>query len=230
MRGDGSALVEDIERRAGGAALLGETARIAGLVPVPVILSVLACAVPSVIIDTMLYSSELANALGLLVSFVQIGLQLWLTIVVLDRLGLERLSKARFVSLVLIGIPMTIAIGIGTLLLVLPGIYLAARWRLAVPILIARDADVIEAMRASWRETEAHWKSLMIATAVVGVPIVVSLIAYLLVGAADEQFSIPLAVAANLLLYGGFTAGWLLDLAAYRLIADPRTELAQTFA
>lgn len=53
-------------------------------------------------------------------------------------------------SLFWLAILVTIGVGAGTILLLIPGIYVAVRWSVAAPALIGRRAGAIDAMKASW--------------------------------------------------------------------------------
>lgn len=178
--------------------------------------------------DTVIVAADLTPLFTLVASIAQ----LVLTVVVmrrgLDAMGIEREGGAGVGGLLLISIPLNLAVGLGLVLLVLPGLYLAARWRIAVPRLLSSDDGVMQAIGFSYSRTGPHARSLMLASLLAASPIVGMVVPFAIAG--DGAMPVPLALVANALLYAGIIAGWLLDLAAYRLIADPGGELVETFA
>lgn len=158
-------------------------------------------------------------------------LQLALTVAVmrrgLDASGVERVDGGGIGGLFLLSIPLNIGVGLGLLLLVLPGLYLSARWRIAVPHMLT-TGDGFDSIGVSWRRTEPHWRPLMIASLLPAVPMIGAVI--VLVMAEEGAIPIGMTVLANAAMYAGILLGWLLDLTAYRLIAHPTGDLVETFA
>ncbi|HET6526174.1 hypothetical protein [Sphingopyxis sp.] len=91
-------------------------------------------------------------------------LQAWATLTILRMAGVElpQQTSLRIASVFGVGLLFGLGVGLGLLLLILPGIYLAARWYLAVPTLLAEDMGVSEALSASWDRTEQYWLSCAI--------------------------------------------------------------------
>lgn len=105
------------------------------------------------------YSSEgmallLASAAGILVDAL-------VNFRMIRKTGLARGHiRPRIAGLFGLQLLMALPILAGLALLVLPGIYLWARWYIAYPILVAEDLGVTEAMRRSWRLTKGRELSL----------------------------------------------------------------------
>lgn len=57
---------------------------------------------------------------------------------------------------------------LGLLLLIVPGLILAARWSLAAPLLIGEQKPAIEALKESWELTRGHTGTLIAAIIVLG--------------------------------------------------------------
>ena len=72
-----------------------------------------------------------------------------------------RMTASTVFSLIGLGFVMGIAIDIGLILLIVPGIYIANRWSLA-PLILAKDqCGITESMARSWAITEAFfWPTL----------------------------------------------------------------------
>lgn len=63
----------------------------------------------------------------------------------------------KIVPIIIVNFLMLIMIAIGTCLLVLPGIYLAVSYYLAIPLIIEKDLGPWEAMEASRKAITHHW-------------------------------------------------------------------------
>ena len=76
-----------------------------------------------------------------------------------ERAGLEDVTSAFSIALPLIGLSLLSGLitGLGFLLLILPGIYLAVAYGMAVPLKIERGLDVWEAMETSRKTIQNQW-------------------------------------------------------------------------
>jgi membrane-anchored glycerophosphoryl diester phosphodiesterase (GDPDase) len=61
-----------------------------------------------------------------------------------------------FVSVLMVIIVSGLGILAGLVVLVIPAIILAARWSIAVPIVVTSDQDVLAAIKSSWQLTKPH--------------------------------------------------------------------------
>ena len=105
--------------------------------------------------------SDLALAYQIGFLFANLIIQAWATLSILDGAGIApvRPWKLRIGSMFGVGLLSGLGIGLGLVLLILPGVYLAGRWFLAVPILLAEDMSVSDALSQSWERTENTWLS-----------------------------------------------------------------------
>ncbi|KTE15515.1 hypothetical protein [Sphingopyxis sp. H115] len=95
---------------------------------------------------------------GIAITFVQV----WLTREVLERAGVvPRVSIVNSLTVYLQGLFIGLGILVGLLLLVLPGLYLFARWYLASVILIRDGGGRRAAMARSWEMLESHWPAAL---------------------------------------------------------------------
>lgn len=137
-------------------------------------------------------------------------------------------GRARIVALLLLSIVTELGIALGLILLILPGLYLAARWLLAAPVLIAERATIGEAMGESMRRTEGVWLTLALALLLSGVPLAAGLALTMVAGTGAPAWPV-------LLVSDGLTAlaklvGYLLSTAAYAHLSDRREALDDIFA
>jgi len=126
--------------------------------------------------DYLSYSSGAlgygSGALGLAVAAVTIVAGYLLTEAMLSQSGqLTYHGSKRYFAYLGQAILIIIGVVLGVLLLVIPGLILAARWALAAPLLIGRGAGVIDAIRESWQLTRGHTLPIIIAGFILLVPV-----------------------------------------------------------
>ncbi len=134
-------------------------------------------------------------------------------------------------SYALLSIVSGLAILLGIFLLVLPGLYLLARWSIAVPIVIAEGKGMGAALGASWTRTRGRAVPICLAFLVVGTGLVVSAVLDLFL--MPEYGPAPLvpALASNLLAYASTVLTWFLAMAIYSFSArEAAPQLEQIFA
>jgi hypothetical protein len=121
------------------------------------------------------------------------------------------------------------AILLGVALLIVPGVMLAVRWVMCVPILIAEETGIVEALRRSWAETTGLFWPILLALLVIYPPMVVGAATFewLRRTGGDPMLSV---VAQNLILYVCLAAGWCAAVAAYALRGGSRERLDDVFA
>lgn len=142
--------------------------------------------------------------------------------------ALNRTLRARFAAYFGLGLLSTLAILVGTLAFIVPGVILFVRWSISSPMLLAEDDGVSEAMQRSWAVTRPFfWPILGAFFCVYGPGFGLAIAAYALEGLIPGNVG-PLIVA-NLALNGGLIAGWHVAVAVYALAKGP-DQLAVTFA
>ena len=101
------------------------------------------------------------------------------------------------VPIILLAILVSLAIGVGFMLLIIPGIYLLGKLALAFPALVFEKQSFLDAMQRSFEVTQGHWwgsfGSLVLASLVGGVISVI--------------FALPGAVVFGLSAYLSFEEG-----------------------
>lgn len=119
--------------------------------------------------------------------------------------------------------------GIGTVFLIIPGLYLNARWTLAPPLVLLEGCGIIEALGRSWRLTEPVAWPLVGTVVVMGIPSVVSLF----LGNADASTAAALTagdVFRNVIGSGVAAFGMGIAVFANHELSDRPNLLAETFA
>lgn len=114
-----------------------------------------------------------------------------------------------------LGIVSNLAIGLGFLLLLVPGWWLAARWIAAVPVLFAEEPGVMAALDISAARMRPMVPAAMVAILIVYLPFVVAMAWFVLEG--DVETSAATSVPANLAMSVSQVGAWYLAVAAYRL-------------
>ena len=150
------------------------------------------------------------------------------------RVGLDADAQAairpQFGRVFGVSIVTTLAIALGGLLLIIPGVFLLIRWWIAVPVALDRNVGVSEAIRESWELTVPHWASILGLFLVLLVMLAIPLTGLFFLGGFDEEIlSVPMSLAMNTLMYGVVNLGTVSTVAAYRSIYQPVTQLRQVF-
>ncbi|HEX4737841.1 MAG TPA: glycerophosphoryl diester phosphodiesterase membrane domain-containing protein [Allosphingosinicella sp.] len=154
-------------------------------------------------------------------------LQYEITLAALSQRGLaERRGRRRFWALLGLSILSGLAIVIGCILLVLPGLYLFIRWSLSVPILIAEDAGPLEALSRSAAEVSGRFWRVAGLFLLVYLPLLASFAVAMLT---PLGFSLPSSLAENVLTNLALIGGWFAAVAAYGN-GKGENRLAEVFA
>lgn len=151
-------------------------------------------------------SEALGDGRGLtfVTSLIALAFQYSLTRRLLDQIGVGTAEGAHFFALFGLSFLSTIAITVGLVFLVAPGLFLFVRWSLSVPILLGpADPGIVESLRRSWRETQGRfWPILAVYALIWAVSA-----AAIAVGVLMEN-PVPGAILANLGLNVGLIGGW----------------------
>lgn len=134
-------------------------------------------------------------------------------------------------SFVLLSIVTGLAIMLGFLVFVLPGLYLLARWSIAVPIVIAEGAKMGDALTASWERTRGKAVPICLALLVVGTGLLGSVaLDYFYVPDYGTMPIIPMLVS-DLIGFGSNVLAWFLAVAIYSFSArEAAPRLEEIFA
>jgi hypothetical protein len=150
------------------------------------------------------------------------------------RVGLAAQAQAmirpRFARVLGIGIVSGLAILLGALLLVIPGVILLIRWWISVPVALDRDISVSEALRQSWEMTAPHWASILGLFVGLLALLAAPMIGLFFLGGLDEGVaSVPMALAENFITYTVMNLGTVSTVAVYRTIYQSEAALRQVF-
>lgn len=134
-------------------------------------------------------------------------------------------------SYALLSIVSGLAILLGIFLLVLPGLYLLARWSIGVPIVVAEGKGMGAALGGSWTRTRGKAVPICLAFLVVGTGLVASVVLDLfLIPEYGPAPPVPM-LASNLLAYGSTVLSRFLAMAIYSFSArEASPQLEQIFA
>jgi hypothetical protein len=178
---------------------------------------------------------DLQEANGLSLNLVLLGASLWfqydVSLALLNAAGWmpEGYRPTRLGALLGLLLLSEAAIFLGLLLLVVPGLLLAVRWIMSVPIMIAEETGIVEALRRSWEETAGLFWPILVFVLIL-YPAMFAAAAgfeWLRQTGADPGWSI---VAQNLIIYLCLAVGWCAAVAAYALRGGSRERLDDVFA
>lgn len=134
------------------------------------------------------YTSVMQQVLKGVVGFtVGVAAAYFLYEAVLARTGLRsRQSDDAFLPFIGLAVITTLAIMVGLIALVIPGLYLIARWSIAAPVLMIDGKGPIKAMQDSWERTKGSDFSILVAVLLFyGVPTLASIAAGFVFGPED---------------------------------------------
>lgn len=156
--------------------------------------------------------------------------QYYLTATALESSGArEPGASSRFLGLWGMNIVSGLGILLGFVLLIVPGLYLAARWAAASPALLAGDEPAIASLGESWRLTEKSVWAIMGVQLVIFVPVLFAAMGFVVM----FEAILPewgLSLILYLALFGGFAVSWLASVAIYTLLRPNDVRLAEVFA
>ncbi len=157
-----------------------------------------------------------------------IVLQIWVIQLVLsDGQGAQSFDGNGFGRMFGIGFLSGLAILLGLLLFILPGLYLMGRWSIAGPAMMAEKSGVIDSLKRSWHVLEHDWLAGSLLTLLFGLlglaPIVATM--FTIESSAPVQLILaaiinPLVVAAAIMSTASLTSLYLLLTSSQSQAAD----------
>jgi hypothetical protein len=170
--------------------------------------------------------SGILIAYGIAITFVQV----WITREAFKLSGVEpAMLVANSLSVYLQGILTGLGIGLGLILLILPGLYIFARWYLATALLVRDQGGRRAAMRRSWEMLAVHWPAAL------GVGLILFLLSIapvaldLMAPSLSTEFGFGWLVATNLVSALGIVGAYLAAVALLLNIEQPASTLQEIF-
>lgn len=176
-----------------------------------------------------------AQASTLIGSFAGFAAQVIVTRLAMQRREAESIAP-NVAGFFLLNLLSTIGVLTGLVLLVLPGLYLAARWLVAGPILLVEREGAIAAMRRSWQLTAPIAWPLASLLALLWVPILLVafgggiLAASALEDATTQTGDLAMSVLIYLAMFAASVASWLAAVATYDVLRPQLGTLDDIFA
>lgn len=145
----------------------------------------------------------------------------------LERSGLD-VRRGGFLPFIGMTWLWTLGIGLASILFLLPGLWLNARWFIAAPIFMAEGEGAFASLGASFARTKNNvWPLVMLSLLIVVGAMGPSFVLAMIRGDAPAN---PVAnFAGYLCMFGAFCVSWLAAVALYRS-APTTEELAEVFA
>jgi hypothetical protein len=213
--------------------LLNRTVALMRIRIIPTVASFATLSLVGIFIDAVEFGGTI------LYTLISLGLQAWITLKMLKELDLETPHEKRrnyFGALFGLGIVTGLAVLLGFLFFVVPGIYLLVRWSISVPALFAKPLTIIEAMRESWDLTKGHFWPIFLSTLIVFVPFALGLMALVLPALTSPGVGLDVtqSTAASIFSNGCFAlatvANWYLALTIYEGLSGKKHGLAEIFS
>jgi hypothetical protein len=174
---------------------------------------------------------QLGKSTAAIAGFLSTAVQLYVLRAALDRAELlPANSKARLWRFWWMSLISALAIMAGCVLLIVPGLYLAARWFLAGPIVIAEDeTTATEALRKSWDLTrDSAWHFAGATLILFGGGLAVAILPSVLVP--ETARGVFVHAATYVVMFGAYVCGWLMEVGAYARLTNSTHSLAEVFA
>lgn len=170
---------------------------------------------------------HVGNGANLLSAIASMGLQYWLTRQMLEQRKMLD-GRAGFGAFFGVNFLSGLAILLGLLLLIVPGVFLAARWSAADAALLSEGEGVSAALGKSWEMTAQHVWPIFGALLVVYVPA----FGFGLGLGISMGDAMPILASGigNLVVFTGSVVAWLMGVAVYTLLQPGTDMLADVFA
>jgi membrane-anchored glycerophosphoryl diester phosphodiesterase (GDPDase) len=196
----------------------------------------------AVLLMTVFYTAIdifLGDELGAVSSVLNLFVSYYVTEVILRDEGRLETSYSAYGSLFGASILSALGIGLGFVLLIIPGLYCLARWSLVTPLIVGEGKGAITAMSESWERTkESVWAIVSVYLVYVVVfCVVIVMLSFSGLAVSDEQG--PLSVEAggliiplvsNLLAVSLGMAGTLIAIAIYRVLSGNASTYNDVFS
>jgi hypothetical protein len=165
-------------------------------------------------------------AYGIAISFVQV----WITREAFLRSGVEpAMLVANSLSVYLQGILTGLGIALGLILLILPGLYIFARWYLAAALLVRDQGGRRAAMGRSWEMLAVHWPAALGVGLILFLLSVAPLALEFIAPSLSAEFGFGWLVATNLVSALGIVGAYLAAVALLLNIEHPASTLQEIF-
>ncbi len=163
---------------------------------------------------------------GLAITFIQV----WITREALKQAGVAAaMSMTNALSVYLQGLLVGLGILLGLALLVLPGLYVFARWYLASALLVRDEGGRRAAMRHSWDMLAVHWPAALGVGLILFLLSVAPLALEFVVPALAAEYAFGWLVATNMVSAIGIVGGYLAAVALLLNIESPASTLQEIF-
>lgn len=171
---------------------------------------------------------QLAGPAGVTSIIVNLFLQYEISLILLVHYGLVdgRGGRRRLWALLGLNIVTGLAILLGLVILIIPGIYLLVRWSAAVPALIAEEASISESLDRSAETVDGRFWHILAALLVTWAFCILGVLVAVLI---PEDQSLIVSLIVNFSISLGLVAGWHLAVAIYARRQDV-ARLAEVFA
>jgi hypothetical protein len=177
-----------------------------------------------------------APSAGNILNILMLVVQYYLIRHLVDRHGLRSADRlGGFGSFFVVGLITGLAVLLGFVLLIVPGIYLIARWSMVDAAVVAENRGFSDAMRRSWDATADNVLPIGLAILTISLPMIIGFAMMFTIGASGGEEAINglgLSIVVNLLLYASQISIWYFGVALYQLLlAGPaEAQLGEVFA
>jgi Membrane domain of glycerophosphoryl diester phosphodiesterase len=138
--------------------------------------------------------------------------------------------SGRFAAVFGVSFISNLAIILGFVLLVVPGIFLAVRWSIAVPAVVGSADSVTDGLRESWQKTKGQFWQILVVVLILTLFFMLPVAAALWFTDTAAGESAPFSLGINLVSSSGSVLGWYVMIALYEVLRSPRESLSEIFS
>lgn len=164
-------------------------------------------------------------------TMVVIIVQILLTQATARAAGWNEGEARRYPIMSMLGQSIVMGAGIlgGLLLLILPGLFLAARWFIAAQIVILEKRTAMEAMRESWERTEEHWATIAMFIIIISMGTIVPLALPVIFTDIDIGLGSMASIAINAIVAAVQAMSFVIATVLWRVLTHDENEASRIF-
>ena len=146
-----------------------------------------------------------------------------------NMISAEAASKTRLFSIFGNSILFSLAVALGLIMLIIPGIYLAARWWTSVPAMLSGEVSAMEGLGRSWDMTNEHFLAIGYVILILATPALISIPFYLYGSDENGDILVSLSLLNNALSSISYILLWLSSSVTYIMLKGGRSRLNEIF-
>jgi hypothetical protein len=157
--------------------------------------------------------------------------EIFVTRAIAKAAGWSGADVRRYPVMSMLGQSLVMGAGIlaGLLLLILPGLFLAARWFIAAQIVILEKRTAMDALRESWERTEEHWAAIALFVIIVVMGTIVPPSLLVIFNDIEIDLGSMASITINAIFAGVQAMSFVIATVLWRVLAHDENEASRIF-